>query len=89
MNQQIRKFEQEAIVREVLNKLRTTAETKQKDLMKEPNYKVIAETIKSKNNIQIKPIRLIRRKWFWWFRIAMSIVSETSIVLSLQVSAKN
>ena len=54
MNQQIRKFEQEAIVREVLNKLRTTAETEQKDLMKEPNYKVIAETIKSKNNIQIK-----------------------------------
>ena len=52
MNQQIRKFEQEAIVREVLNKLKNIETAKQKDLIKQLDFKVITENVETKIAMQ-------------------------------------
>jgi hypothetical protein len=52
MNQQIRKFEQEAIVREVLNKLQAKSKENEKSLMKQSEYKVIQKHLDLKLKLQ-------------------------------------
>ena len=52
MNQQIRKFEQEAIVREVLNKLQANSKENEKSLMKQSEYKFIQKHLDLKIKLQ-------------------------------------
>jgi len=52
MNQQIRKFEQEAIVREVLNKLQAKSKENEKSLMKQSEYKFIQKHLDLKIKLQ-------------------------------------
>ena len=52
MNQQIRKFEQDAIVREVLNKLEAKSKVNEKSLMKQSEYKFIQKHVDLKIKLQ-------------------------------------